>query len=168
MNGLVWFITRAGKRHYVCVVGTAPLQRHPTAPIFAAGSGFESRKSRRNGPWLLSSLWTLQYCIGACTCNATYVAEGRTSNREPCHPTPPVLLAISTVTTAASCFNISQCRGGDSGHGRAPKTLGACHPRPKVLKVHRLLIAGNATTAQAPSPVLPHRPWPQCRIPLPS
>ena len=30
----------------MCVVGTAPLQRHPTVPIFAAGSGFESRKSR--------------------------------------------------------------------------------------------------------------------------
>jgi hypothetical protein len=44
--GLVWFITGAGKCHYVCVVGTAPLQRHPTVPIFAAGSGFESRKSR--------------------------------------------------------------------------------------------------------------------------
>ena len=41
--------------HCACVVGTAPLQRHPTVPIFAAGSGFESRKSRRNGPWLLSS-----------------------------------------------------------------------------------------------------------------
>jgi hypothetical protein len=56
-SGLVWFITGAGKCHYVCVVGTAPLQplhvqRHPTIPIFAAGSGFESRKSRRNGPWL--------------------------------------------------------------------------------------------------------------------
>jgi hypothetical protein len=55
--GLVWFMTEAGKCHYDCVVGTAPLplQRHPTVPIFAAGSGFESRKSRRNGPWLLSS-----------------------------------------------------------------------------------------------------------------
>ena len=53
--GLVWFIAGAGKCNYVCVVVTAPLQRHPTVPIFAAGSGFESRKSRRNGPWLLSS-----------------------------------------------------------------------------------------------------------------
>jgi hypothetical protein len=38
---LVWFITGAGKCHYVCVVGTAPQQRHPHVPIFAAGSGFE-------------------------------------------------------------------------------------------------------------------------------
>ena len=30
---LVLFITGAGKCHYVCVVGTAPLQRHPTVPI---------------------------------------------------------------------------------------------------------------------------------------
>jgi hypothetical protein len=29
-SGLVWFITGAGSRHYVCVVGAAPLQRHPT------------------------------------------------------------------------------------------------------------------------------------------
>ena len=46
--GLVWSgLLPAGKCHYVCVVGTAPLQRHPTVPVFAAGSGFESRKSRR-------------------------------------------------------------------------------------------------------------------------
>ena len=55
LSGLVLFITGAVKCNYVCVVVAAPLQRHPTVPIFAAGSGFESRKSRRNGPWLLSS-----------------------------------------------------------------------------------------------------------------
>ena len=39
-TGLVWFITGAGSRHYVCVVGAAPLQRHPTVlNIFGAGSG---------------------------------------------------------------------------------------------------------------------------------
>jgi hypothetical protein len=30
VSGLVWFITGAGARHYACVVGAAPLQRHPT------------------------------------------------------------------------------------------------------------------------------------------
>ena len=34
---LVWFITGAFKYQCVCVVVTAPLQRHPTVQIFAAG-----------------------------------------------------------------------------------------------------------------------------------
>ena len=48
--GLVWFITGIGKFSYVCVVGTAPLQRHPTdymsrllcinKSIHRTGSGF--------------------------------------------------------------------------------------------------------------------------------
>ena len=59
----VEFMKGVGKPGYVCVVGTAPLQRHPTVPIFAAGSGFESRKSRRNAQQRTLAfvvLWTLQ------------------------------------------------------------------------------------------------------------
>ena len=58
-HGLAWFITGAGKCHYVCVVVTAPLQRHPTVPIFAAGSGFESEvTAQRTLAFVV--LWTLQ------------------------------------------------------------------------------------------------------------
>jgi hypothetical protein len=61
------------------------------------GSGFESRKSRRNGPWLLSSLWALQTVVAACAwvaccarwCDGVYncrveasTARGRERGRE--------------------------------------------------------------------------------------
>ena len=57
MYCLVWsgLLPGPGSTYIYVYVGAAPLQRHPTVPIFAAGSGFESPKSRRNGPWLLSS-----------------------------------------------------------------------------------------------------------------
>jgi hypothetical protein len=41
-SGLVWFITGAGSRHYVCVVGAAPLQRHPTVLNLQPGRGLNA------------------------------------------------------------------------------------------------------------------------------
>ena len=59
-SGLVWFITGAGKCHYVRVVGTAPLQRHPTVPIFAAATGHNTELVI----WLARSGWLLILVLG--------------------------------------------------------------------------------------------------------
>jgi hypothetical protein len=60
MKKMVWLVYYPRKYHKTRVVKErqAPPSANPMVPI--RRSGFKSRNSQRNGPWLLSSLWTLQ------------------------------------------------------------------------------------------------------------